>query len=177
MHADTQKVLEFYRAFKQEEFIYPKDRAPSINERVASVKLDLIAEEFIELVAAVRGSRSAAILAEAYHFSKAPEMDDHVRDVVAAADATADLRYVLAGFDIEAGIPTQEIFDEVHASNMSKLDGRGEPVISDGTDGNPAGKILKGKGFFEPRIAEIIRRVGLDEGAEVIYSKTPQGGD
>lgn len=51
-----------------------------------------------------------------------------------------------------------QLFDEVHLSNMSKLDENGNPIINDGIlDPNkPIGKILKGKNYFEPRLKEIL---------------------
>lgn len=53
-----------------------------------------------------------------------------------------------------------ELFDEVHASNMSKLDDNGKPIINDGIlDPNkPKGKILKSKNFFEPRLEAILKK-------------------
>ena len=45
----------------------------------------------------------------------------------------------------------EEVFDEIHRSNMSKL----------GEDGNPVyredGKVIKGPNFFKPDIAKIIK--------------------
>lgn len=51
-----------------------------------------------------------------------------------------------------------ELFEEVHSSNLSKLDNNGKPIINDGIlDPNkPIGKILKGKNYFEPRLKEIL---------------------
>lgn len=51
-----------------------------------------------------------------------------------------------------------QLFDEVHNSNMSKLDDNGNSIINDGIlDPNkPIGKILKSNNFFEPRLKEIL---------------------
>lgn len=153
-----EQVLEFYHAFQQDAHIPPAGTAPSLGqdtipEARLHLKMALIAEEFIELVEAVYGSASAAVLQRAW--ADARGLDDGTRDVVEAADATADLRYVLEGFDIETNIPSLEVFQEVHASNLSKLDGDGNPIISDGTD-KPRGKILKGPHFFEPNVAGVL---------------------
>lgn len=58
--------------------------------------------------------------------------------------------------EIEDKLP--QLFQEVHESNMSKLDENGKPIINDGIlDPNkPIGKILKGKNYFEPRLKEIL---------------------
>ena len=55
-----------------------------------------------------------------------------------------------------------ELFDEVHASNMSKLDENGKPIINDGLidPTKPKNKILKGKNFFEPKLKEILIKHG-----------------
>lgn len=152
MRSEYERVLEFYRAFGQSDFI--RQDAPAITDRVATLKLDLIAEEFTELVKAVLGSAAAAKVAEGYQ--QARLADDGSRDVVEAADATADLKYVINGFDIEAGIPSEAVFTEVHNSNMSKLDANGRPIISDGNDGYPKGKILKSSTYFAPEVDKVI---------------------
>lgn len=156
---NNEKVREFYRAFKQDAFI-PAPGKVGLGEDVIAperlaLKLDLIAEEFAELSGAVLGARARAHMEEAW--AHARTLDDGERDVVEAADATADLRYVIEGFDIETGIPSDEIFTEVHDSNMSKLDAKGQPIISDGSTGKPVGKILKSAFFFAPNIANIIK--------------------
>lgn len=158
-----EKVKEFYRGFRQEEFIAKRaglDPENISDERV-QLKMTLIVEEFLELVGAVYGGKAASIMEEAW--GRAVQEDEHNRDVVETADAIADLIYVLHGLQIEAGIPGDEIFNHVHESNMSKLDENGEPIISDGVtpseyDGQvkPAGKILKSKHFFSPDIKAIL---------------------
>ena len=83
-------------------------------------------------------------------------------DTVEVADALADIMYLVWGFALEAGIPLMDVFREVHASNMSKLGEDGKPIISDGTmlrsDGSPApaGKLMKGPGFFLPDIKGVL---------------------
>lgn len=51
-----------------------------------------------------------------------------------------------------------QLFQEVHSSNLSKLDENGKPIINDGIldPSKPIGKILKGKNYFEPRLKEIL---------------------
>lgn len=50
-----------------------------------------------------------------------------------------------------------ELFQEIHSSNLSKLE-NGKPIINDGVlDPNkPIGKILKGKNYFEPNLEKIL---------------------
>jgi len=46
----------------------------------------------------------------------------------------------------------QELFDEVHRSNMSKLDENGSPVYRED------GKVLKSKLFSEPDLESILAK-------------------
>jgi predicted HAD superfamily Cof-like phosphohydrolase len=47
--------------------------------------------------------------------------DNH--DIVEVADALGDLMYVVLGTAVSCGLPTDQIFDEIHRSNMSKVGG------------------------------------------------------
>lgn len=149
-------VKEFYKSFKQDEFIAEKPSldTANISEERLHLKLALIAEEFIELIEAAYGDKSGAVLKDAW--LEAQKLDEGNRDLVEVADALADLDYVEKGLAVEAGIPLDAVFSIVHESNMSKLDENGDPILSDGVtpsayDGKvkPAGKILKGPNFFE----------------------------
>lgn len=152
----TEMTREFYRAFKQS--IPDKNSRPSLAEDTIPedrlhLKMNLIAEEFSELVEAVYGKEAAEVIRESY--KKAVEKDDKNRDIVEAADATADLRVVLDGFDIETNIPTEKVFNEVFRSNMSKLDSDGNPILSDGTTA-PLNKIMKSDNYFAPDIKSVL---------------------
>jgi hypothetical protein len=71
------------------------------------------------------------------------------RDMVEVADALTDELYVLIGKFRKHGINSetaQKLFDEVHRSNMSKLDQKGKPILRED------GKVLKGAGYFKPDI-------------------------
>jgi predicted HAD superfamily Cof-like phosphohydrolase len=85
-------------------------------------------------------------------------------DLVEIADALGDLLYVVFGAAIEHGIDLEPVFNEIHASNMSKLGADGKPITSRGEelDGAPAGKFLKGPGFQPPEndIKEILIEAG-----------------
>lgn len=71
------------------------------------------------------------------------------RDMVEVADALTDELYILIGKFRKHGIDSetaQKLFDEVHRSNMSKLDLEGKPILRED------GKVLKGSGYFKPDI-------------------------
>src|SRR4051812_4427776 len=65
----------------------------------------------------VKQLRCALIEEEAAEFRTAIEKND----IVAVADAIADLLYVTYGAALTFGIPVREVFAEVHRSNMTKL--------------------------------------------------------
>ena len=91
------------------------------------LRLDLIQEELDELAQA---------------------MED--RDMVQIADALTDLLYVVYGAGHAFGIDLDECFQEVHSSNMSKLGPNGKPIHRED------GKVMKGPGFFEPDLENIL---------------------
>ena|ERR1035437_7995414 len=90
------------------------------------------------------------LLEEVNEFKEAYENDD----IVEVADAFADILYVLLGNVVEFGLQDkfQEIFDEVHRSNLTKLDELGLPLIRED------GKIMKSKLFSPPDIKSILNR-------------------
>lgn len=72
-------------------------------------------------------------------------------DLVAVADALADMLYIIHGTALEYGIPLDAVVAEVHRSNMSKLGADGKPILRED------GKVLKGPGYFKPDIAGVLR--------------------
>ncbi len=75
-------------------------------------------------------------------------------NIVGIADALGDQLYVLLGTIHAHGLNTliEDIFDEIHDSNMSKLDENGEPIFRED------GKVLKGKNYRRPDIGSIIHK-------------------
>jgi predicted HAD superfamily Cof-like phosphohydrolase len=73
-------------------------------------------------------------------------------DIVGIADALADLLYVVYGTAVVHGIDIDQVFYEVHRSNMSKLGLDGKPVM------RADGKVLKGPTYSPPDIAGVLRR-------------------
>lgn len=72
------------------------------------------------------------------------------RDMVEIADALTDILYVVYGAGHTFGIDLDACFDEVHASNMSKLGEDGRPIKRED------GKVMKGPGFFAPDLESIL---------------------
>lgn len=73
-------------------------------------------------------------------------------DLTGIADALGDQLYILCGTILKHGLQhkIEEIFHEIHMSNMSKLGEDGKPVLRED------GKILKGPGYFKPDIKNIL---------------------
>lgn len=119
------QVHEFHRVYECN--ISGKPQLPSEAER--ELRRSLLEEEFKEYLLA--------------------EQDN---DLVEIADALADMLYIINGTCVSYGIPIDEIFNEVHASNMSKLDENGQVVR------RSDGKVLKGPNYFKPKISEILAK-------------------
>jgi predicted HAD superfamily Cof-like phosphohydrolase len=117
-------VADFHRAFG-----LPIQQLPDadIDPGLAQLRMDLVAEEVDELmVASEKG------------------------DLVAIADALADITYVVYGTALTYGIDLNSVLREVHRSNMSKLGADGKPLI------RQDGKVLKSDRYRPPDIAPIV---------------------
>lgn len=75
-------------------------------------------------------------------------------DEVEVADALGDMLYILCGTIIEHGMQDviEEVFEEIHRSNLSKLDENGRPIYRED------GKVIKGPNYFPPNLKSIIEK-------------------
>lgn len=73
-------------------------------------------------------------------------------DLVEITDALADQLYILLGTMVAHGMQDiiEDVFNEVHRSNMSKLGEDGKPIYRED------GKVLKGPNYSPPNIAQFI---------------------
>lgn len=73
-------------------------------------------------------------------------------DLVEIADALGDKMYILFGTILKHGLQhkIEDLFDEIHRSNMSKLDENGNPIFRED------GKILKSQNYFKPNIKKVL---------------------
>jgi predicted HAD superfamily Cof-like phosphohydrolase len=138
-------VREFHIAFG-----IPVKDGPTIpyRDRV-QLRRRLIQEEFEEVMKEF--DRIEHRLERGLYTSVKPVLDDVAR----LAKELSDLRIVCEGTELEFGIPGDEVYAEVHRSNMSKL----------GPDGTPVrrhdGKVLKGPNYEE---ANVLIAMGVVEG-------------
>ena len=102
------------------------------NEQQARLYIDLIDEEFRELCDGF--------------------LRRHIGDI---ADGGADLVWVVQGLFTTLGIDFNKVWEEVRASNMSKVSDNGK--IKKRQDG----KILKPESYFKPDIERVLKEQGL----------------
>ena len=76
-------------------------------------------------------------------------------DAVEVADALGDMMYILCGTILSHGMQhiIEEIFEEIQASNMSKLGADGKPIYRED------GKVMKGPNYFKPNIGAILEKL------------------
>ena len=118
-----QSVKKFMEIFGQE----IKEKANFPNDKITTLRYDLIKEELNELKEA---------------------MDN--KDIKEVADALTDILYVTYGAGHAFGINLDKCFEEVQNSNMSKLDLNGKPIY------NEKGKVMKGPKYFKPDLSKFV---------------------
>jgi predicted HAD superfamily Cof-like phosphohydrolase len=121
--SNFKKVKTFMKTFGQEVKIQPSFSTDKINK----LRFDLIKEELEELNTAFKN-----------------------KDLLEVADALTDILYVTYGAGHAFGIDLDKCFEEVQASNMSKLGKDGKPIYND------AGKVMKGPNYFKPNLSKYL---------------------
>jgi predicted HAD superfamily Cof-like phosphohydrolase len=120
------KVREFHEVFGLDFHDTPQTE---ISDRIIELRHRLMAEENDEYLEAARN-----------------------KDLTQVADALGDKLYILCGTIIAHGLQHKivEVFEEIHRSNMSKLDENGKPIYRED------GKIMKSERYFLPDIKGIV---------------------
>ena len=118
-----ESVKKFMETFDQE----IKEKASFPNDKITSLRYDLIKEELDEL-------KQAMIK----------------KDIKEVADALTDILYVTYGAGHAFGINLDRCFEEVQNSNMSKLGKDGKPIY------NEKGKVMKGPNYFKPNLGKFV---------------------
>lgn len=135
-------VKEFHDVFG-----HPAPSSPPLwpDEQTLQLRLRLIAEEFEEV--RVEFSRLIALKrAGASPQNYIPIYRNLLKEL-------ADLRYVTDGAAVALGLPIDEAFQEVHASNMSKLGEDGKPIV------RADGKVLKGPQYREANMDRFVEDI------------------
>ena len=118
-----ESVRKFMETFGQE----VKKKAEFPNDKITSLRYDLIKEELGELKEAIEK-----------------------KDIKEVADALTDILYVTYGAGHAFGINLDKCFEEVQNSNMSKLGEDGKPIYND------KGKVMKGPNYFKPNLDKFV---------------------
>lgn len=118
---DSKELLELYEQEIPDIPTFP-------DQKTIELRKELIWEEFNELLDAF-----------------------HEQDLVASADAVIDLLVVVIGTGLQLGLPLEELWDEVHTSNMSKMD-----PLTGKPNKNECGKVIKPSTYYAPRIKEVL---------------------
>ncbi len=118
-----ESVKKFMETFGQE----IKEKAGFPDEKITSLRYDLIKEELDELKEAINN-----------------------KDIKEVADALTDILYVTYGAGHAFGVNLDKCFQEVQDSNMSKLGLDGKPIYND------KGKVMKGPNYFKPDLNKFI---------------------
>ncbi|MCB9233689.1 MAG: nucleoside triphosphate pyrophosphohydrolase family protein [Bacteroidia bacterium] len=124
---NAQKVLEFHQAFR---IPWAEKPTAQLDADLYQLRHRLLAEENEEYLEACK-----------------------IGDLLGVADALGDMLYVLLGTVVTHGMQhkLQEVFEEIHRSNLSKLDENGQPIYRED------GKILKSEGYFRPDLKPILQ--------------------
>lgn len=125
-HQIMNAVKEFHQTFGLDFQDAPKT---DIGDRTIELRHRLMAEENDEYLEAAKNN-----------------------DLVQVADALGDKLYILCGTIIAHGMQHKivEVFEEIHRSNMSKLDENGKPIYRED------GKIMKSNRYFVPDIESVL---------------------
>ena len=118
-----ESVKKFMETFGQE----IRGKAGFPNDKITSLRYDLIKEELDELKEAIDN-----------------------KDIKEVADALTDILYVAYGAGHAFGINLDKCFSEVQNSNMSKLGLDGKPIY------NEKGKVMKGPKYFKHDLSKFL---------------------
>jgi len=149
-----QQVRDFQLAFEQP----VRTEIKPLSKDELAFRLSFLLEEVREFAeASYDGSLISKILIDQLKYcenliKRIPE-NEIDQDVVKQFDALLDLEYVADGTYLYLGIDEEKYnkgFNEVHSSNMSKLD-ENRKVIK-----NESGKVMKSDRYFKPNLKSII---------------------
>lgn len=125
MKKQIKQLKEFHKSFN-----LPMRNTPSIiPQKEYNLRHRILREEVFELLIA-----------------------EKERNIIEVTDAIVDCLYVLLGTAVQFGVADkiEECFDEVHRSNMSKLDKTNKPVM------RADGKVMKSDLYSPPDLRKIL---------------------
>lgn len=139
-------VRQFHEAFGETQ----PERPTLLSDEEAAMRCQLLVEEVKEFIAAMGCAIWTGGVRGIVVESTAGRMNETEPNLVAAAHELADILYIAFGTAVKMGLPMAEVFAEVHAANMRKVEGPGLPKR------RPDGKILKPEGWQPADVAKIL---------------------
>ena len=133
-------VREFTKAFDQP----APDKLTIPTEDVIKLRWKLIVEEYCELRNEILDIEDSSVIE---YDENSRYYRRHISDI---AKEACDLLYVVLGLGVNYGINLDEVFAEVHRSNMSKLGPNGEVLRRED------GKVLKSANYTPANVEPII---------------------
>lgn len=146
MKTNFELAKEFHKAFNK----VPDPEVPTEQpDNIRMLRHKLIEEEFNEV--------TQELQMEIWDDFEYIDIKNHPKydkgfDINRLAKELSDLLYVVYGTAAAYGIPIDDVYREVHRSNMSKLGDDGKPEYRED------GKILKSKNYQPPDIEAVLRK-------------------
>ena len=129
--SNFKKVSEFHKAFKVDEQDLSYKDTLALREKLIKEEVDETVVEFNEIRFNLDNEEK-------------PNHEKLLKELV-------DILYVVYGTAVSLGLDIDDAFDEVHKSNMLKLDDDGNPIFRED------GKILKGPNYKAPDLKKIVK--------------------
>ena len=154
-----EQVKEFYEVFRQKEFL----KEYGITDDRMKVRTKLWNEELEELIEAKSKKDKVQILDAIVDmmYIRIGTLLEHHKGVVTMTNFKVEIdteiknciEYFTEHFGHNSKL-LEDAFDEVHKSNMSKLDENGNPIFRED------GKVMKSHLFIEPDLKSILEKYG-----------------
>lgn len=183
----TQQFHRFYNAPVC--YSKPNRRMDHMSDERHAFRLGFILSEAFEILEKGFGVRVSLNLEDGFHEGEAVflQPDDEMflkalaqsikrsenRNAVEVIDGLGDLNVVVNGYALELGVDMDEVDAEVAASNFTKPDENGNPIVNQCTEGcsdpsdcrthhlidpkQPVGKVLKGPNFMKPNMEQFVQ--------------------
>lgn len=127
----------------------------SVNPEQAKLYTRLMLEEVEETMIALYPA-GEKVIKELFRTLKDFIVVDENSDLVAAFDGVTDVLVVTLGLGFSLGLPLQQGWNEVHGTNMAKVDPETGMVRR-----REDGKVLKPEGWEPPNLEAVLIRLGM----------------
>lgn len=143
MKTNFELIKDFHKAFNK----VPDPEVPTLpDDNTRYLRANLIIEEMKESIPEM----GLQLFDTNINF-----MDNKDGNLVNLAKELADLLYVVYGTAAAYGIPIDDVYREVHRSNMSKLGEDGKPIYRED------GKVLKGPNYSPADVEKVLRKARM----------------